>query len=94
MPVKLRRPDTYHGTLRVEEPTEFGFLNEGAAIEQWYPLDISNPEAVIFDNAFADHISPGATMVSAKMVEDEFSYSATIRTKKGDEVVVTCLYVY
>lgn len=86
-------PDSYHGTMRVEE-YNFGFLNEGAAIQSWYEVNLTNPDAVLFDNAFAEHISAGATVVSAREITDETSYSVVIRTKKGDETVVTCIYVY
>lgn len=87
-------PDTYHGTLRIEEPNSFGFLSESASVDEWYELDISNPDAVLFDDAFAERISAGATMVSARELEGEFSYAATVRTKKGDTVEVVCVYVY
>lgn len=87
-------PDTYHGTMRVEEPTSFGFLNQGAAIDAWYPLDMSNPAAVILDDAFAEQISPGATVLDAEMLEDEYAYGANVRTRKGDIVSVYCLFIY
>lgn len=86
--------DTYHGTLRIEEPTSFGFLNAGAAIDAWYPLSIADPANVLFDNAFAERISAGAVVLDAQMVEDEYAYRANVRTRKGDVVSVYCLFIY
>ena len=87
-------PGTYEGTLRIEEPTRFGFLTQAATVDAWYPLDISNPDDVKFDDAFTEHISSGAVVQGARMLEDEFAYAVDIRTKKGDIIPVYCLFIY
>ena len=87
-------PETYEGTLRVEEPTSFGFLTAAATVDNWYPLDMSNPDDVKFDNAFVEHISFGAVVQGARMLEDEYAYAVDVRTRKGTIISVYCLYVY
>ena len=87
-------PQTYEGTLRIDEPTSFGFLNADATVDAWYPLDISDPDDVKFDNAFTEHISSGAVVQSARMLEDEYAYAVDIRTRKGTVIPVYCLFVY
>lgn len=87
-------PETYEGTMRIEEPTSFGFLTQAATVDAWYPLDISDPDDVKFDDAFVEHISFGGVVQSARMLEDEYAYSVDVRTKKGDIVPVYCLFIY
>lgn len=87
-------PETYEGTLRIEEPTSFGFLTQAATVDAWFPLDLSNPDDVKFDDAFTEHISFGAVVQGARMLEDEFAYAVEVRTKKGDIIPVYCLFIY
>ena len=64
----LGGPDTFHGTLRIEEPTKFSFLTEDFMPGEQFPLDMSDPGAVLFTGAFAEQISAGATMVKAEII--------------------------
>lgn len=54
--------------------------------------DLDGPY-VNFDDAFADHISPGAIMVEASYFADAYTCEAAILTAKGQVVLVSCPYI-
>ena len=56
-------------------------------------MEMVTDEIVNFDDAFADHISPGAIMVEASYFTDAYTYEAAILTAKGQVVLVSCPYI-
>ena len=90
----LEGPFTPAGLLRIEEPTSFSFLDPATATPgKSFPMQMVTDERVNFDDAFADHISPGAIMVEAAYFEDAYTYEAAILTAKGQVVLVSCPYI-
>ncbi|MCR6672658.1 hypothetical protein [Devosia ginsengisoli] len=91
----LDGPYTPAGLLRIEDPTSFSFLDLTTARPgKSFPMEMFPDDTVNFDDAFADQISPGAIMIDAQMVEDDYSYYARILTRKGREVSVSCPFIY
>ena len=91
----LDGPYTPAGLLRIEEPTRFSFLDPDTAKPgKRFPMELVTDEIVNFDNAFAEHISPGAIMIEASMFEDAYAYEAAILTAEGQLVLVSCPYIY
>ena len=89
-----RRPTITAGLLRVEDPARFSFLDPATARPgKSYPMEMVTDEIVNFDDAFADHISPGAIMVEASYFDDAYTYEAAILTAKGQVVLVSCPYI-
>ena len=90
----LNGGDSPAGLLRIEEPTSFAFLDPATAMPgPSYAMRFKPPESVAFDDAFAEHVSPGAQMVQASWFEDSFTYEAVILTAQGELVVVYCPYI-
>ena len=90
----LDGPFTPAGLLRIEQPTSFSFLDPATATPgPSHPMQMVTDERVNFDDAFADHISPGAIMVEAAYFEDAYTYEAAILTAKGQIVLVSCPYI-
>ncbi|ODT78442.1 hypothetical protein [Devosia sp.] len=90
----LEGPYTPAGLLRIEEPTSFTFLDPATARPgKFFAMDMITDETVNFDDAFADHISPGAIMVEASYFADAFTYEAAILTAKGRVVLVSCPFI-
>lgn len=91
----LNGPYTPAGLLRIDGPTRFSFLDPATARPgKAYPMEMVTDEIVNFDDAFADHISPGAIMVEASWFADAASYEAAILTAQGKVVLVSCPYIY
>lgn len=90
----LDGPFTPAGLLRIEEPASFTFLDPATALPgEYHPMEMITDETVNFDDAFADHISPGAIMVEASYFEDAYTYEAAILSAKGQVVLVSCPYI-
>jgi hypothetical protein len=90
----LDGPYTPGGLLRIEEPTSFSFLAPATAKPgKSFPMEMVTDEIVNFDDAFANHISPGAIMIEASWIEDAYSYEAAILTAKGQVVLVSCPFI-
>ena len=90
----LDGPYTPAGLLRIDEPTSFSFLDPATARPgKSFPMDMITDETVNFDDAFADHIAPGAIMIEASYFEDAYSYEAAILTADGRLVMVSCPYI-
>lgn len=90
----LDGPYTPAGLLRIEDPARFSFLDPATARPgKSYPMEMLTDEIVNFDDAFADHISPGAIMVEASYFADAYTYEAAILTAKGQVVLVSCPYI-
>ena len=95
MPANAQAPGDFDCTSDLDGPfTPAGFLDPATATSgPSHPMQMVTDERVNFDDAFADHISPGAVMVEASWFEDAYTYEAAILTAKGQIVLVSCPYI-